>query len=74
MSCDNNNIETLMNKNSNDAGFKTAVLGASGVGKTALTFQFTTSDYICAYDLSLGMKEPTVFLNFVSITFKHFHG
>lgn len=30
------------------------MLGDSGVGKTALTHQFTTSDYICAYDLSLG--------------------
>jgi len=30
------------------------MLGASGVGKTTLTYQFTTSDYICAYDLSLG--------------------
>lgn len=35
--------------------FKVAMLGASGVGKTALTYQFTTSEYICAYDLSLGM-------------------
>lgn len=34
--------------------FKVAMLGASGVGKTALTYQFTTSEYICAYDLSLG--------------------
>jgi GTPase SAR1 family protein len=31
-----------------------AMLGASGVGKTALTCQFTTSEYICAYDTSLG--------------------
>lgn len=34
--------------------YKIAMLGASGVGKTTLTYQFTTSDYICAYDLSLG--------------------
>lgn len=34
--------------------YKVAMLGASGVGKTALTYQFTTSEYICAYDLSLG--------------------
>lgn len=34
--------------------YKVAMLGDSGVGKTALTYQFTTSDYICAYDLSLG--------------------
>lgn len=33
---------------------KVAMLGDAGVGKTALTHQFTTSDYICAYDLSLG--------------------
>lgn len=32
------------------------MLGDAGVGKTALTYQFTTSDYICAYDLSLGMS------------------
>lgn len=44
-----------MNKNPDAVGYKAAILGASGVGKTALTFQFTTSDYICAYDLSLGM-------------------
>jgi GTPase SAR1 family protein len=30
------------------------MLGASGVGKTALICQFTTSEYICAYDASLG--------------------
>lgn len=34
--------------------YKVGMLGASGVGKTALTAQFTTSDYICAYDASLG--------------------
>lgn len=34
--------------------YKVAMLGDGGVGKTALTYQFTTSDYICAYDLSLG--------------------
>lgn len=36
--------------------YKVAMLGASGVGKTALTYQFTTSEYICAYDLSLGKR------------------
>lgn len=36
------------------ATYKVGMLGASGVGKTALTAQFTTSDYICAYDTSLG--------------------
>jgi len=36
------------------ATYKVGMLGASEVGKTALTAQFTTSDYICAYDASLG--------------------
>ena len=36
------------------ASYKVGMLGASGVGKTALTAQFTTSEYICAYDASLG--------------------
>ncbi|XP_062538740.1 LOW QUALITY PROTEIN: homeobox protein prospero-like [Armigeres subalbatus] len=47
--------------------FKVAMLGASGVGKTALTYQFTTSEYICAYDLSLdddyGQKTVSVLLD-----------
>lgn len=30
------------------------MLGDSAVGKSSLTYQFTTSEYICAYDLSLG--------------------
>ncbi|KYN08323.1 GTP-binding protein REM 1 [Cyphomyrmex costatus] len=34
--------------------YKVGMLGASEVGKTALTAQFTTSDYICAYDASLA--------------------
>nr|CAD7428023.1 unnamed protein product [Timema monikensis] len=38
--------------------FKVAMLGASGVGKTALTCQFTTSEYICAYDTSLDKSVP----------------
>lgn len=36
------------------ATYKVGMLGASEVGKTALIAQFTTSDYICAYDASLG--------------------
>ncbi|XP_022210402.2 uncharacterized protein LOC111066255 [Drosophila obscura] len=36
--------------------FKIAMLGSPSVGKSALSFQFTTSDYICAYDLSLEME------------------
>ncbi|XP_055844622.1 uncharacterized protein DDB_G0283357 isoform X2 [Episyrphus balteatus] len=47
--------------------YKIAMLGASGVGKTALTYQFTTSDYICAYDLSLdedyGQKTVSVLVD-----------
>ncbi|XP_049964379.1 ras-related protein rapB-like [Schistocerca serialis cubense] len=47
--------------------FKVAMLGASGVGKTALTCQFTTSEYICAYDTSLdeefGQKTVSVMLD-----------
>lgn len=35
--------------------YKIAMLGDSTVGKSSLTYQFTTSEYICAYDLSLGM-------------------
>ncbi|XP_393394.4 GTP-binding protein RAD isoform X2 [Apis mellifera] len=49
------------------ATYKVGMLGASGVGKTALTAQFTTSDYICAYDTSLdeeyGQKSVSVMLN-----------
>ncbi|EZA61876.1 GTP-binding protein REM [Ooceraea biroi] len=37
------------------ATYKVGMLGASEVGKTALTAQFTTSDYICAYDASLEL-------------------
>lgn len=40
------------------ATYKVGMLGASEVGKTALTAQFTTSDYICAYDASLGKSMP----------------
>ncbi|KYN32294.1 GTP-binding protein REM 1 [Trachymyrmex septentrionalis] len=42
--------------------YKVGMLGASEVGKTALTAQFTTSDYICAYDASLVAS-------YVSLTF-----
>lgn len=41
------------------ATYKVGMLGASEVGKTALTAQFTTSDYICAYDASLGKHVLT---------------
>ena len=47
--------------------FKVAMLGSAGVGKTALTCQFTTSEYICAYDTSLdeefGQKTVSVMLD-----------
>lgn len=33
--------------------YRILVLGCPGVGKSALTTQFTTSEYICAYDSSL---------------------
>lgn len=39
-----------------DVAYKIAMLGDSAVGKSSLTYQFTTSEYICAYDLSLGEK------------------
>ncbi|XP_025990168.1 uncharacterized protein LOC105202297 isoform X1 [Solenopsis invicta] len=49
------------------ATYKVGMLGASEVGKTALTAQFTTSDYICAYDASLddeyGKKNVSVMLD-----------
>lgn len=35
--------------------FTVGMLGASNVGKTTLSYQFTTSEYICAYDTSLGI-------------------
>ncbi|XP_015110538.1 uncharacterized protein LOC107036841 isoform X2 [Diachasma alloeum] len=49
------------------ATYKVGMLGASGVGKTALTVQFTTSEYICAYDASLddeyGQKSVSVMID-----------
>ncbi|XP_012273213.1 ras-related protein Rab-44 [Orussus abietinus] len=49
------------------ATYKVGMLGASGVGKTALTAQFTTSEYICAYDASLdeeyGQKTVSVMID-----------
>ncbi|KAH0948025.1 hypothetical protein HN011_012131 [Eciton burchellii] len=53
--------------NDHVATYKVGMLGASEVGKTALTAQFTTSDYICAYDASLdeeyGQKSVSVMLD-----------
>ena len=37
-----------------DAPFRVLILGLSGVGKTALTAQFMTSEYLNTYDASLG--------------------
>ncbi|XP_012258755.1 uncharacterized protein LOC105687572 [Athalia rosae] len=49
------------------ATYKVGMLGAAGVGKTALTAQFTTSEYICAYDASLdeeyGQKTVSVMVD-----------
>lgn len=45
--------------------YRVAMLGASGVGKTALTCQFTTSEYICAYDASLGKYSDLKDLIFI---------
>lgn len=59
-------LEKAKSEEKKDA-YKIAMLGDSGVGKTALTYQFTTSEYICAYDLSLdddyGQKTVSVLLN-----------
>ncbi|XP_026818470.1 GTP-binding protein REM 1-like isoform X2 [Rhopalosiphum maidis] len=33
--------------------YKVALLGAPGVGKTTISVQFSTSDYICVYDTSI---------------------
>lgn len=50
-----------------NVAYKIAMLGDTNVGKTTLTYQFTTSEYICAYDLSLdddyGQKTVSVLLN-----------
>ncbi|XKL59544.1 hypothetical protein PGB90_000560 [Kerria lacca] len=47
--------------------FTVGMLGASNVGKTTLSYQFTTSEYICAYDTSLddefGQKTVCISLN-----------
>ena len=36
------------------------MLGASGVGKTALTAQFMTSEYLNTYEASLGNLAPFI--------------
>uniref|UniRef100_A0A2S2QB09 Uncharacterized protein n=1 Tax=Sipha flava TaxID=143950 RepID=A0A2S2QB09_9HEMI len=46
----------LINKfKANDTveSYKVALLGAPGVGKTTISVQFSTSDYICVYDTSI---------------------
>lgn len=48
--------------------YKVLVLGAPDVGKTALTNQFMTSEYKCAYDISQGKPFyffTKVFVNMV---------
>ena len=37
--------------------FKVAVLGSSGVGKTAITQQFMTSEYLGGFDTSIGKSK-----------------
>ena len=37
--------------------FRVAVLGAPGVGKTAITQQFTTSEYLGGFDTSIGKSD-----------------
>ena len=37
-----------------DSVYRVAVLGASGVGKTAITQQFMTSEYLGGFDTSIG--------------------
>ncbi|XP_029158847.1 uncharacterized protein LOC114931082 isoform X2 [Nylanderia fulva] len=60
-------METGEEGNEREATYKVGMLGASEVGKTALTAQFTTSEYICAYDASLdeeyGQKSVSVMLD-----------
>lgn len=60
-------LEKAKDEEQKNVAYKIAMLGDSGVGKTALTYQFTTSEYICAYDLSLdddyGQKTVSVLLN-----------
>ena len=51
--------------------YKVGMLGASEVGKTALTAQFTTSDYICAYDASLGKQMVAFTLDLLLSFFRH---
>lgn len=47
---------TTKGEDDKNVAYKVAMLGDSAVGKSSLTYQFTTSEYICAYDLSLGKK------------------
>jgi GTPase SAR1 family protein len=39
--------------------YKAFILGSSGVGKTALTQQFMTSEYMGAFDTSTGKLFPS---------------
>jgi GTPase SAR1 family protein len=51
-------IKELNKCDDKNVAYKIAMLGESTVGKSSLTYQFTTSEYICAYDLSLGEPIP----------------
>lgn len=42
-----------------DAVFRVAVLGSAGVGKTAITQQFMTSEYLGGFDTSIGKLFET---------------
>lgn len=50
-------IKELGKGDDKNVPYKIAMLGDSAVGKSSLTYQFTTSEYICAYDLSLGKSH-----------------
>lgn len=51
--------------------FTVGMLGAANVGKTTLSYQFTTSEYICAYDTSLGEYERMVCTDKASTKWKN---
>ena len=40
------------------APYRVLVLGAPGVGKSSLINQFMTSEYLHAYDTSIGKQNP----------------
>ena len=46
--------------------FRICILGASGVGKTALVNQFLTSEYMNTYDASLGNIDVYIYKAIIS--------